>query len=66
MANRLVGYGFVVTGLAVLVTLAVAGSVPAISVCVFGVIASFIVGAIAAYVYWKRDANRSNGDSLRE
>jgi uncharacterized membrane protein len=66
MANRLVGYGFVATGLAVLLTLAVVGSTAAIIVCVFGLTVTVVVGVVAAFVYWKRDANRSNGDSLHE
>lgn len=64
--NRLVGYGFVVTGLAVLLTLAVIGSKAAILVCALGPIVVLVVAGVASYVYWKRDANRSNGDSIHE
>ena len=55
-----------ITGLAVLLTLAVVGSTAAIIVCAFGLTVTVVVGVVAAFVYWKRDANRSNGDSLHE
>jgi uncharacterized membrane protein len=66
MANRLVGYGFVITGLAILLAFATVGLTAAILVCVFGLTVSVVVGVVAAFLYWKRDANRSNGDSFHE
>ena len=66
IANRLVGYGLVATGLAVLLTLAAVGSTAAILVCALGPIVSFIVGGVASYVYWKHDPNRSTGNSTHE
>jgi uncharacterized membrane protein len=64
--NRLAGFGLVATGVASLLALAFVGSISAILISAIGVILSFIIGGIASYVTWKRDAGRSNGDSIHE
>jgi uncharacterized membrane protein len=64
--NRLAGFGLVITGIATLLALAFVGSIAAIVVCAIGTIFSFILGGVASYLTWKRDAGRIDGDSIHE
>jgi uncharacterized membrane protein len=65
--NRLAGFGLVATGFATLFALVFVGTIfVVVVVSLIGVTLSFIGGGVVSYVYWKRDANRGNGDSIHE
>jgi len=65
-SSRIAGRGLVATGSTALVTLIFARTAYGATICAVGALLSFAIGGIASYVYWKRDANRSNGDSIHE
>jgi immunity protein, SdpI family len=65
-SSRIAGRGLVATGVATLVTVIFAGTAYGAAICAIGALLSFTIGGVASYIYWKRDANRSNGDSIHE
>lgn len=64
--NRAAGRMFVVTGLATLACLSVAGSSTAIIVFLGAVQSSVLAAVVLSFVYWRRDPDRRDGSAVPE
>jgi uncharacterized membrane protein len=62
--NRTAGRGLVASGLLSLAALFLAGTVPGFALLMTGTLLSVTAGGIASYLYWTRDTDRQNGDSI--
>lgn len=65
-SNRICGWLMVLTGLAVLTALISGPFDVAVFVMIVGAAGSALTGAVASYVYWKRDPDRHAGDGVLE
>jgi uncharacterized membrane protein len=65
-SSRVVGRGFVITGVAALATVFFGGTIAGILVIAIGALLSATTGGIASYIYWKHDTHRNDGDSVHE
>jgi uncharacterized membrane protein len=65
-ANRLSGLGMMATGAGALVLLFLSSETLAIGVFVGGLLLTFAVSTVAAFVYWRQDAHRSQTGSASD
>lgn len=59
VGNRLLGWGFVVTGLAMIAAIAFSDLAKGVAVMIAGLVASIAVATLASYLAWRRDPDRA-------